>query len=387
MDKKFAVLAVLLGVLILSGCAVTPKQFTPDELSTQAQADLDELDSQHLPVTGPISLYEAMARALAHNLDLRLEATEKLLAQRELDLTSHDQLPQFVTNLDYSGRSNFSGASSRSLATGLESLESSTSSDRYVASTEYSLSWNILDFGVSYIRAQQAADQVLIAEEQRRTVVNDLIKNVRSLYWRAVSHDRLQSKLQEILDRVSQALDQSKEVEENLLEPSLVALTYQRELLDVKRRLHELQRELSLTKVQLAALMNLHPTTDYELVIPDRTDVITDIDLDFADLEERSLSNRAELREVGYRQRINAKETKAALLQLLPGLDLNIGVNQSDNSFLENKDWTSFGSIVSWNLFNAFKWPTTRRVFEQRDEVLQARRMALSMAGVNTVAC
>lgn len=385
--KKIIIRNIVLtmGVVISSGCAITPVAFTTDEMVSKAKADLDHLEGQYIPVTRPISLYEAMARSLAYNLDLRLEATEKVLAQRELTLTKYDQLPEFVTNLDYSGRSNFSGASSRSLDTGLESLESSTSADRYIASSEYQLSWNILDFGVSYIRAQQSADQVLIAEEQRRKVVNDLIKNVRSLYWRAVSHDRLEKNLSDILERVDDALERSRKVEKDRLETPLVVLTYQRELMDVRRRLLELQRELSLTKIQLAALMNLHPTTEYELVIPDRTDALGDLDLTPEMMEELSLVNRSELREVGYRQRINAKETKAAILQLLPGLDFNIGVSQSDNSFLENKDWTSFGSIISWNLFNAFKIPDTKRVFEQRDEVLNARRLALSMAVLTQV--
>ena len=379
-------LIVLVALLILTGCVHTPEAFTSVELITQAEQDKKELALKQVPLTGPISLYEAMARALNHNLDLQLEASEKVLAEAELELTQYDQLPEFATNLDYSGRSNRSGASSQSLITGVQSLESSTSSDRYIATSQFGLSWSILDFGVSYIRAQQAADEILIAEEQKRKVINRLIQDVRSLYWRAVSHDRLNEKLTSVQSRVSQALEQSREIESNRLETPLTALTYQRELMDVKRTLQEIQRELSLTKLQLAALMNLPPGTSYELEIPARDDlVMPSLDIDIETMEELSLLNRSELREIGYRQRINSKETKAALLDLLPGIDLSIGRSHSDNSFLFNDDWTNYGAAVSWNLVNVFKIPTTKYVYQSRDDVLKARRMAMSMAVLTQV--
>ncbi|MGH9895393.1 MAG: TolC family protein, partial [bacterium] len=92
-------------------------------------------------------------------------------------------LPQFVSNLSYNARDKFSGASSRSLITGRQSLESSTSSDRDVGEVELGLVWNVLDFGVSYYRAKQAADRVLIAEEQKRKAVNRIAQEVRTAYW------------------------------------------------------------------------------------------------------------------------------------------------------------------------------------------------------------
>lgn len=379
-------LILLVMIFVMAGCAMVPEPLTSDELQMQADYDMRQLKKKQLPVTGPISLYEAMARALNHNLDLQLEASEKLLAEAELELTKYDQLPEFAVSFDYAGRSNRSGASSQSLITGVESLESSTSSDRYIATSQFGLSWSILDFGVSYFRAKQAADQILIAQEQKRKVINRLIRDVRSLYWRAVSHDRLNEKLSNVLARVSQALEQSRKIESERLETPLAALTYQRELMDVKQTLQEIQRELSLTKIQLAALMNLPPGTQYQLEIPQRDDLtLPELTMDVTKMEELSLVNRSELREIAYRQRINAKETKAALLELLPGIDLNIGQTHSDNSFLFNHDWTNYGAAVSWNLVNVFKLSSANYVYKSREEVLKARRMAMSMAVLTQV--
>lgn len=375
---KFAMLILLASVV--SACSVTPVALTETELSEQAADDKKSLDANQEAVDGPIDLYEAFARALSHNLDLRLELAERILAQRELDLARYDELPDFVGNFGFTGRDNFSGASSRSLLTGEQSLQSSTSSERDVFSGDLNLSWNILDFGLSYIRSKQAADRVLIADEQRRKIVNDLIKDVRSLYWRAVSNDRLIGQLSELLERVKEAIAQSKEIEASRLDKPLTALTYQRELIGIQRELQELQRELSLSKIQLAALMNLAPGTDYNLELPERTDAVADIGLSAQMMEELSLIRRSELREIAYEQRINAKEAKAAILQLLPGINLNVGTNYNSNSFLFNNDWLGYGANISWNLLNAFKLPATKRAVKSQELVLKARRLAMSMA-------
>ncbi len=382
LSNYFSALGVLFLLLMLSGCLTAPEAFTEKELKILAKFDKELLQKTRVPLTErPISLYEAMARALNYNLDLKLETSEKVLAEAELELTKFDQLPEFAADLDYAGRSKDSGASSRSLLTGVESLESSTSSDRYVATTELGLSWSILDFGVSYIRSQQAADAVLVAKEQRRKVVTRLIRDVRSLYWRAASHDRLSEKLTNVLSSVTQALERSQKIESNRLETPLKELTYQRELMDVRLTVNQIQRDLSTTKLQLAALMNLPPGTPYELEIPTRDELtIPDLHMDIEVMEELSLMNRSELREIGYQQRINSKEAKAVLLTLLPGIDLNIGRTRSDNSFLFNDNWASYGAAVSWNLFNIFKFPTTKLVQERRDYVLKAQRVAMSMA-------
>ena len=75
--------------------------------------------------------------------------------------------------LDSTVASNYSGGVGRSLITGQQqNLQPFTSSEKNVFSADLSLSWNVLDFGLSYIRAKQAADDVLIAEEERRRVAN-----------------------------------------------------------------------------------------------------------------------------------------------------------------------------------------------------------------------
>jgi len=165
-------LAAGAALCALSACAVTPKPMSAAELDTRAAHNRIATTADQEPVSGPIDLYEAMARALKYNLDYRVEQMQQDLKSRELNLASYDMLPQVVANGSYFGRSNQAGASSLSLLTRRQSLEPSTSTDRDVIAGDLGVSWDILDFGLSYIRANQKADGVLIAAEERRKVAN-----------------------------------------------------------------------------------------------------------------------------------------------------------------------------------------------------------------------
>ncbi|MGH8525834.1 MAG: TolC family protein, partial [Gammaproteobacteria bacterium] len=370
---------------LVSGCALTPEALRDGEVKAQAANDYINLTKEHEPVRGPISMYEALARALKYNLDFRLELTKKVLALEQLNVSRYEMLPQFVSNLSYNARDKFSGASSRSLITGRQSLESSTSSDRDVGEVELGLVWNVLDFGVSYYRAKQAADRVLIAEEQKRKAVNRIAQEVRTAYWRAVSAERLQGQLDALMSRVARALSDSREVVWKRLDAPMTQLTYQRELLAVKRELQELQRDLELAKYQLAELMNLRPNARYELAVPKRGELARAIKLGHAEMEQMALESRPELRELGYEKRINAQEARAAILELLPGVDLSVTKNYNSNSFLFHNNWVNLGSRVAWNLLNLIRMPQKMKELKAQAGVLDAQRLALSIAVLTQV--
>lgn len=377
--KPAAAIALALN---LAGCGtLMTEPLTDEETRARMNQDLAGLNANQEVISGPLSMYEAMARALKYNLDYHLELSETVLARQEMNVARWELLPQLVTDLSYNGRDNKSGArSDLTRAPFTQSLAYSTSEDRDLRFAGIRLSWNVLDFGLSYVRAQQAADQVMIAEEQKRAVVHRLLQDVRTAYWRAVSAERLRNEFQNLGGQVQRALGESRAVRERRLDTPMTALTYQRELLTIRRELQRLDRELSLAKVQLAALMNVRPDSDYQIVVPSTPLRHGELKIPVEKLEEMALMQRAELREVDYRKRINAKETRIALLELLPGLEFSAGAQASDNTFLANHSWLSWGSQVSWNLLNVFKIPARMDQVELQDAVLDAQRKALSMA-------
>ena len=170
-------------------------------------------------------------------------------------------VPKVVANAGYFGRNNDSGSRSRSLLTGRQSLEYSTSQDRNYNASDIAFSYNILDFGLSYIRAKQAADRALSASEQRRKALVRIIEDTRTAYWRAVSSERLIARMRRLERDVQRSLGNTRRLARNGVSQPLPALTYERELLSIKRELQQLERNLVVARQQLAALVNLPPET------------------------------------------------------------------------------------------------------------------------------
>ncbi len=93
-----------------------------------------------------------------------------------------------------------------------------------------------------------------------------------------------------------------------------------------------------------------------------------------------ALTNRSELREVAYQQRINAQDAEAALLEMLPGISLNAGPAWDSNQYLFNNHWVSWGAQASWNLIKVFSYPDRRAEVDAKDALLDARALAVTMA-------
>ncbi|ARU86672.1 TolC family protein [Pseudomonas sp. M30-35] len=381
-----AKLLITIGaVTVLSACSVTPEKLTSADLETNAERNLRLVDAEQDPITGSIDLNQAVARALKYNLDYKVELMEHALRARELDLSRYDMLPQLVSSVGYAGRNNYSGSSSRSLISGQESLEPSTSAEKDIFSADLTLSWDVLDFGLSYVRAQQKADQVLIAMERRRKVANRIIEEVRIAYWRSVSAERLMAKLHQLESSVQETLTNGQRLSERRLSSPLTALTYQRELIDIQSNVRQLQRELVVAKAQLSALMNVRPGTKYSLVLPDRGAEIPKVHYSGEEMMMTALQHRSELREVSYLQRINAKELDVAMLSALPNFKTFIGVNYDTNDFLYNNNWLQYGASASWNVLNLFRLPAHKRTVKAEEALLQQRELALAMAVMTQV--
>lgn len=385
--KKIACL-LYMG-LITTGCTVTPTPFTLDELQGKSQARLQQYTAGQEKITKPISLYEAMARAIKYNLDYRVEMYEQALRGSESNLTNLDMLPKLVANAGHSNRGNYSGSRSSALlgsnSVGDVSVVPSTSSDRDLVTTDLRLSWDVLDFGLSYVRAKQKADAVLVANERKRKVANRIIEDVRTAYWRTVSAERLVEKLTNLESDISKALTASDNSFRQRKTPPLAALTYQRELLDIQNEIQTMHNDLFVAKRQLAALMNVSPSTQFTLELPPRELQVTVIKIDPRKMVNAALIYRPELRELNYEQRINENEATSSLLKLLPGLNLFGGFNYNSNDFLYNNNWANWGAAASWNIFEAFRYPAHKRTNEIEKELLNQRSLALTMAVITQV--
>jgi outer membrane protein TolC len=380
MNKHYKVLAVSMLATAIGGCAVTSQPIERAISEQRVQADLVSMFSGQEPLSAPLTLHQAMARAVKYNLEARLKVMEEALAERQVDLSRLDMLPRMALDAGYVGRNNVSASSSRSISTGTQSLEPSTSQDRDREVGDLTMVWNVLDFGVSYVSAQQQGDQRLIVQERRRKVLHTIIQDVRSAYWRALAADRLLVQIDQQMVRVDQARQNSLRMSEQRIGDPVQSLGYQRALIEATRQLEQQRRALSLAKTELAALINLPMNTRFELAPASDSYPIPTLATDMAVLEQEALINRPELREQDYQARIGAAETRKAMLRMLPGLEFSLGGHYDSNSFLTNQSWADYGVKVTWNLFNLLSAPAAIDAAKASEDVVTLRRQAMSMA-------
>lgn len=368
--------------MAMAGCSIMPTPVTSDDVSQRVRDDRTRMYAGQEAITGPVTFSEAAARALKYNLDYRLKMMEAALSQGQLELSRFDMLPSLMASAGYNGRNNDQGGISRLIEPPrTQSLAASTSVERSRALADLQFSWNVLDFGASYYRAQQNADQVMIAEERRRKVLQNILQDVRAAYWRALGAQRLIRQMDALMERTTVALNRARQVEQQGLIPQPQALAYQRALLDATTLLQTRRQDLELARTELAALMNIAPGTQFSLADeaePQLTQLPPNIEM----LEDMALKQRPELREEDYRKRITSNDVKRAMLTALPGLSLDFGGHYDSNKYLYNNSWADAGLRLSMNLFRLAAIPAIKKNNEAQQQVDDARRMALSMAVV-----
>lgn len=376
--RSFLLSGVVLA--LLSACAVSPTAFTEDEYRSIIQADraawLDNMEA----VSGPVSLDEAIARALKYNLDHRVRLLEQAQASAQFEAGKFDMLPRLMANAGYHWRDNEAIRDSVDSVTGAPSLANpSIASDRERATADLTLSWSLLDFGLGYYNAKQNADRILVANERRRKAMHTLTRDVTTTYWRALAAQQLSEQVRLTIDEAERALGDSREILQARVNDPTETLRYQRNLLENLRLLENVDRELASASIELLTLLGLPPGSQIELVEPARTE-LDPLDVDMEELEALALGNNADLREHSYNARIAAQETRKTLLRMMPGLSFNYGHHYDGDSYLINEQWNQASVTAGFNLFNILSAPAHRRASEYGLGVAEARRMAVQVA-------
>lgn len=366
-------------MLLLGACTVRPQPFTAEETAQRVAADRAVLFAQQDPVRGAVTLEEAFARALRYNLDARLAAHEQAVQNRQLALAPFDLLPRVTASAGYISRDRELVTSSFSRSTGQTSPDTFIGTDRNRGVADLGFTWNILDFGASYLQAHQQADRALIAAERRRRTIHNLLQEVEGAYWQAVAAQRIQPRLETTLAQTRRALSTIERLERSRAMEPAEALRAQRELLEILRQLEAVSDDLGIVRARLSALMGMAPGSSYTLAgMPEgaRSVGLPPV----AELEELALTRRPELTEAAYDGRIVALEARRSLLRLLPGVTLNGSLNYDSNSYLLYNSWAEAGVRLAVNLVGLASLPRTMELNAAQRELAETRRQALSMA-------
>ena len=393
MIKKIVKISLILSLGALISCAKrSPEPITVDVISKSVKGDLAKIkevkEQNDLLKQGlKVDLYTAIALAVENNKDLKVKIFETALSNKRIEDVEFDMLPAMSANAGYTGSDRYKATTSATVPSndkaGAMGSTHSTSRDREVNEQDIGFSWNALDFGLSYIRAGQSSDRYLISRELERKTASNIKRDVVRAYWNALSADKLIKRYDPLLVKVNKALNDSKKIQELLLQKPMDALLYQKELLDIQRALQSQKQSFVNAKIELKSLMGLLPNEKFTLVETDLP--LNELNMKLEDMENYALVNRSELMENRYEERISIAETKAGIRSLLPGLNFNASWTSSSNDYLVNKTNFEYGSSVGANLFNVFRAPIIKEINERNTQIIKERRLALSMAVLSQV--
>lgn len=374
-------------VMVLPACTtIVPVPLTAANLAPTNQTDRQALHKDVEAITGPLSLDEAMARALKYNLERRAKMMEEALALNQLDVSHFDMLPKLVAQAGYSTRNNDRINESRDAVTGTQSTSHFISQDKSHTLTELGFTWNLLDYGLGYYNTQQQSNRVLIAAEKRRKAMHVLMQDVRTAYWRAASAQKLRAEVETTLALAEDALSDSRKVEAERVRNPLDALRYQRQLLENLRLLEAIDQELSSAQVELAALINAPIGQAIQIAETDVKNADAGVlQVTVQAMEEAALAQNADLREQHYNARMAREETRKTLVRLFPNVSFSYGLKYDTDSYLVNRSWNEAGLQVSFNLFNLLTGPTQIKLAEAGVTLADQRRMATQLAVLTQV--
>lgn len=381
MPRK-TLISLFAASLMMSGCiSLQPSPLTNDEVARQSRADRQLARNDVAPITAPLSLEEAIARALKYNLDRRTRLMEEAIALNQLDMSKYDLLPKLLASAGYTNRSEDLVSRAQDSVTGAPSLSNPfISSEREHTVYGLGLTWNLLDFGVSYYSAKQNADRVLIASERRRKAMHVLIQDVRIAFWRAASAQKLSDDVKRAIALGEAALGDARTAEAERLRSPLDSLRYQRQLLENLRLLEAIDQELSTARVELAHLINA-PLSD-DLVVLEPADTLNKslLETPVEQMEELAIARNGDLKEQFYNARIARDEARKTIVKLFPSLSFNYGRKHDTDSFLVNNRWNEAGVQLSYNLFGLLSSPSQKRFAEAGVTLADQRRVAMQMA-------
>ena len=370
----------LCAAVIAAGCAVKPVAINDDLHLRRAAEDQRRLFDDQDAVVAPLTLPAAIARALRYNMEYRTRLMEEASSLGQAELANFDLLPRMTSAAGYSMRSNDAFGFGYTPAGAITTTPSAASETKHVFDS-LTFSWNILDFGLSYVRAKQLSDQALIAEERRRKAIQNLTQDVRNAWWRVEAAQRLLPETDALLAELNRTAARAKLIESRKLLPPLQIVAYKRSLLDLEQQISTRRQELALAKLELAQLLNLRPGLEFAVATVDRQDVpAPDLTSSMEALEQTALQNRPELHEEAYRARITDLEGSRQLLSLLPSLSLDVGTDYDANKYLVNNRWSSAGLNLSWNLMKVASLPSIKSNTQAALRVDETRRLAVTAA-------
>lgn len=327
-----------------------------------------------------IGLEDAISIALTHNLEAALKAQLRQVQAEAATQAKLNLIPSLKIDANRTHRTEDRASFSRNINTGEEDPTNMTiSSEKTSRGYTLSTAWNLLDFGITYFKARQAANQLRIMDQDYRRLRQNLALDVTRAYWRAVVARYAAGHARVIADRMKDRQAKLKQQIEEKRIPPTAGLENQKRLLLMQMKLKSFQREYRSAMIELGGLLGLKPGKDFTLADPEVAEALPVVTTDIAQLETQALSQRPELFQEDLQEKIQRDQVRIAGLRMFPNAAVFASREYDSNRFLMAHDWYTIALSTSFDLLSTpAKWADFQGE-KKRTELIQKKRMILAI--------
>ncbi|GAB5459837.1 MAG: hypothetical protein Hens3KO_28670 [Henriciella sp.] len=373
------------GVLATAACT----SIEPVDRSLYHQAEtLQNLAHNQPEIDGPLSLEEALARGFSYNPTFQTQRLKAFQALNEVGLSQAEYLPRATAAIGAVRRSNVQASVGQSVDDMGNDLPTDffTASDQSRTYGNLSASWNLIDFGVSYLENEKQKRLAENEQETARISCAALSGEIVEAFWRAKAYDRAEAKNKWLKWRINTALALAADRAEITPELRAGELLLQRELIDLFRWYDSIYVSLSGSKAQLASLINLPAGVQFSLDDEQPVAYLNDLPESDIELVKLAFLNRPELRQRLLFDEVHQISGRQDFVRLFPSLSILFGAEQDSNSFLLNNSFSSIGASLSWNLYDLARSGERRQKNEDRTDFLKLETEIVASAIASQVA-
>lgn len=386
--RSFALAAAL--ALVLSGCTSVVSVDMQADREANLAMDRELINPPaDIDLTQPFSLDDVIKLGLRNNLDLRVSRFEQEIAKDTALADKLDMLPDLQLNREYDHEDKFRREGSFAPETGVVTEGATVSRLKTNMTADLTLTWSVLDFGLSYIRSRQSQLQQEVLQMRRNRQAQLLALDLTEAFWKAaLAEDAL-----DYVRRVERELKaQRGAIEQSVAERRLDAIAakdVEKRLVDIALSIRDLQADIANARIRLSRLMGLKQDARFilkrEPIKPLLAKFPRPDQLSADVFEEYALRNRPELFERDLGERIQSDDVRAAMLNMFPNLSFSAGRNWDGNTLVESNYWNSVGYSVGWNLLNLPKQYSLMKSEEKGVEMERASRLQMTVGVITQV--
>lgn len=378
-------------MLLIGGCGkILNDAELADHREQQARNDLEVLKPpMDINFEQPLSLTDLIQIGLRNNLEVRISKLNQEISDKETLAQRLRMLPGLTADARFEYRDLLRKSDVYNWQQDEDQRDYTVSELKDSTRANLSLTWNVLDTALAYVRSNAMEMQEQALERKRIRQAQQLALDITEAYWQAAALEdaldyvhAVEKRLKAVKRKIDSAVDTRDLDRMDAAEAEL-------RLKELELTIRQLQANLSSSRLELSRLLGFNQNVQYTLARPPIKPIVAALphtkDLDIDSLEEYALLHRPELYQSDIQVMIQKEEAKRAFLRLFPGVNFFAATHYDDNRLLLSNTWNTVGAGVGWNLLDLPANFAMLKGQEKSIDMAEAERLMMTVGVITQV--